>query len=376
MTISRHGYMGTAAMLVVVSTTFSTARTWTVASDGAGDFEKVSEACAAAASGDTIAINPGTYEEADHNDWSDPEILVSGKSLLIRGGGDPKTVVLALRLGFYNCTGGVTVESVSFRGTSHPINIWGGTTEIRRCRFEDNRGAPNAREGGAIGAWSQPEVLVEDCYFARNSSAGSPESSRGGAIAQQERGLTVRRCVFVDNSAAGIGGAIYCYSHPVIEECVFWRNEAPRGAAVALGYAGTLLNCTFWENRSVPAGGESIVVTDIMTHPDHCIVGRTIDGYGIVCEAAASSFCSDYWANDLGPGGSWFCSYDEQYGNISVDPGFCDPAIGDFGLRKDSPCVPGNHGGYGCDVIGARGVGCGWVSVEKVTWGRLKTLYR
>ncbi|RJR31978.1 MAG: hypothetical protein C4574_00425 [Candidatus Latescibacterota bacterium] len=67
-------------------------------------------------------------------------------------------------------------------------------------------------------------------------------------------------------------------------------------------------------------------------------------------------------------------------GNISVDPQFCavdPPGSGNFFLQSDSPCAPGNHpDGAPCGLIGASPVGCRDVSVERTSWGAIKSIYR
>jgi hypothetical protein len=64
-------------------------------------------------------------------------------------------------------------------------------------------------------------------------------------------------------------------------------------------------------------------------------------------------------------------------GDVVADPLFCDPENGDFTLSSQSPCLPGNHpDGVDCGLIGAFGQGCGPVSIEKLSWGRIKGMYR
>jgi hypothetical protein len=63
------------------------------------------------------------------------------------------------------------------------------------------------------------------------------------------------------------------------------------------------------------------------------------------------------------------------YANFSADPLFC--GVGNYYLRADSPCAPGNHpDGFDCGLIGPLPVGCGTVRVEEKTWGAVKALYK
>jgi hypothetical protein len=62
--------------------------------------------------------------------------------------------------------------------------------------------------------------------------------------------------------------------------------------------------------------------------------------------------------------------------NFSADPLFC--GTGNYYLRSDSPCAPGNHpdGHNECGLIGPLPVGCGTVAVEEKTWGGVKAIFR
>lgn len=49
--------------------------------------------------------------------------------------------------------------------------------------------------------------------------------------------------------------------------------------------------------------------------------------------------------------------------------------LGDYSLHENSPYTSGNSP-LPCGLVGAIDVGCGLVSVEPATWGRLKSFYR
>jgi len=99
-------------------------------------------------------------------------------------------------------------------------------------------------------------------------------------------------------------------------------------------------------------------------------------------EIGVDGFCaSDFECNDIFGNGS---NVDPPpfgtNGNIAVDPQFCgvEPQVsGNYFLQSDSPCAPGQHpDGYPCGQIGRLPVGCEDTSVERASWGRIKSIYR
>jgi hypothetical protein len=84
----------------------------------------------------------------------------------------------------------------------------------------------------------------------------------------------------------------------------------------------------------------------------------------------ASGGCNDYWNNEGDDFFQWFPSDTDLF----EDPLFCDAEALWFELRENSPCAPGVT--EGCGQIGVSGVGCGTVSVEPRSWGRIKALFR
>jgi hypothetical protein len=91
-------------------------------------------------------------------------------------------------------------------------------------------------------------------------------------------------------------------------------------------------------------------------------------GMGIVTYVGGTFDCNDSYGNDGGDY-SWDVTGST---NVSKDPLFCDLDAGDYSLRSDSPCLTDSAG---CGLIGALGVGCDAVPVERTTWGRLKARY-
>ena len=99
-----------------------------------------------------------------------------------------------------------------------------------------------------------------------------------------------------------------------------------------------------------------------------------------VYAAAAQFLCNDVVGNGVNYQLVFGSDPTGTNGNISAAPLFCgaDPqASGNYYLQQGSPCAPGNHPvGYPCGVIGRYPVGCGSTSVERATWGEVKSLFR
>jgi len=98
-------------------------------------------------------------------------------------------------------------------------------------------------------------------------------------------------------------------------------------------------------------------------------------GTGVRGESVVFS-CSNVYGNSLGD----VVQGIDGGGNIQVDPEFCavDPVSANvFTIQNDSGCAPGNHpSGHACSLIGAGGVGCEDVAVQKQNWGAVKRMYR
>lgn len=344
----------------------SGARTWIVDAGGAGDHIRIGDACLAAGPGDTVAVNPGEYDEYD---GPIENVVILDKPLSVIGmGAGPEDVRARLSLGFEGCDP-VLIQKLTFHDEHFPV--WCGhrtKMTIQRCRFEDN--GNGSFGGGAIIAIA--ELTVEDCVFLRNRT--TCEHCTGGAINaggdKQTWALTVRRCWFESNEAAAHGGAIQCAIGALLEDCVFVRNRAYNGAALTAS-GPALSGCTFYENETTWSEGAAVELEYHGPVRERCIIVGTINGYGMGCWSAVQPNCFCFWNNERGPVAG-ACSMYATDGCFEADPMFCDPENGNFRLQDGSPCLPGEHGGYSCGLIGAYGANCIPEPIEETSWGRVK----
>lgn len=128
---------------------------------------------------------------------------------------------------FVNCLfiGNVSV-GVGAAIYAHPADCTSGACQfvVKGCAFVDNHAAD---KGGALHVADGTGSLIENCMFARNSSA------RGGAVFVDSGGGRVADCLFLYNVASDAGGAFYFATRLTMVSCSFWRNMAPRGRAIA-----------------------------------------------------------------------------------------------------------------------------------------------
>ncbi len=240
---------------------------------------------------------------------------------------------------------------------------------IRGCTFEDCEGTAVQGFGELPSSYS---ALIEDSVFLRNRD---PDGNGGGlAVSQYGGGCTVRRCVFVENEArSGGGGATIGNSGPIlVEGCVFRSNRSLESWAGGLHVGvADVRGCTFSGNSSLTSGGAVVVQGGPSVFSNNVIASTT----GTVAlrgpsSAALTAGCNVFWNNAAGDAQNYVFAATDRI----LDPLFCDEPAGDLTLQPLSPCLPDFSGG--CGRVGALEQGCGTVSIEAESWGKVKAAYR
>lgn len=277
---------------------------------------------------------------------------------------------------------------------------------IDECRFEFNQAVPGygfgsyAGVGGALALRADEGTRVTNSTFngnsavnggavwIRNSSAvvqlvdsriEENTSDVAGALQVRDAPVRLAGCAVLSNESRAVGGIHSIGATLAIERAVIARNRglAERGGGVlAIDSDVSLDQVTFHANRCEgPGSGLFYAWSDVQV--SRSIFAFSAFGTALGCEPGSDPphvSCTDIFGN---AGGDWVecvAGMDAIDRNFSLDPLFCDAAAGDFAVGRFSPCAA--PGFQECGQVGALGAACGPVSVQSMSWGRLKSLYR
>ncbi|MBK7189881.1 MAG: hypothetical protein IPH86_14695 [bacterium] len=162
-------------LLVLFCAANAPAAVWRVEKDGAGDFTVIQQAVDASASGDTILIGPGRYD--DRFLWGNPpwqqytRVLVTRSDLTLIGAGADRTIIgdaapmgigydqdsgLAAHVAFG--AGVVRISDIGFENCYSGAYFNGiGSASVANCRFAGNGNSINSKIVG--------DVSVDACMF-------------------------------------------------------------------------------------------------------------------------------------------------------------------------------------------------------------------
>ncbi|MDG2423965.1 MAG: right-handed parallel beta-helix repeat-containing protein, partial [Phycisphaerales bacterium] len=258
--------------------------TLTVALDGSGDFTSIQSAIDAASSGDTILVEPGTYNEHEVNTNGKSVFIVgsvdsegmpasvidaAGSSqnvLLIRNGESPWYSNFIITNGSAGNGGAAFIDNASSPrfANCHFLNNTAGNESgallcidaslvLSKCLFTGNTAG---HQGGAVGLFGTSHLQCYDSHF-ENNETGS--GSGGGAIScDPGTSVEIENTSFANNIAGRAGGgiAIEANVNALIRDCVFTNNEAlDAGGLYAHNCSPTVDSCQFVGNRCLNRGG-------------------------------------------------------------------------------------------------------------------------
>jgi len=202
----------------------------------------------------------------------------------------------------------------------------------------------SSKGGGGVSAAGSGALLH---FVAPKNGTRITELAFGGGdpaiLVDGGAGLLVEGCNFAGGTVQvqATGGGLTV----AVDGC-FLENA---GAFSIQTLAGARTNAT--SNTIVHAGDCGIYIGGGPALVQNCIVWNSAN-YAIACQGgslADGSGCNDTFAS--GTDEYLNCTPNPET-DVSLDPLFCDAPNGDYSLRAESPCAPGNSV-PGCGLIGA-----------------------
>lgn len=313
-----------------------------------GDFSSIQDAVDAAADGDSITICAGEYKEV---------VSLAGVSVSLIGAGAGTTTIHA--------DGDGTALSVT--------NGQGAETTISGLTLRQGDAFTNGGYGGGLLVSASSPTLSDITVSEANAT-------NGGGVALLDSDSIIDGMHVVGAAAESEGGGIYIDGgSPRLVHVVVEDNYA-RGAAglYATGSATRLSNSVFFNNQSAEGSGainmpsgQSVTITNVVAalnttgnDKGSCAIdvgsGSTMynsaaygnEGTGLCSEGSAAYNLG--YANHEGDfmvGGV----SDPGEGDLTDDPQFVDPNLGDFTIRTASPMIDaGNPDAAYNDTDGSR----------------------
>jgi predicted outer membrane repeat protein len=209
----------------------------------------------------------------------------------------------------------LTLRGCTFLDNHTGVNLWGlsegGEVSLTKCEFDGNGRAlllhtqgtvlvdscsfVNGVSSGTLMGGAGIElychhpgnVLIRECAFNNNSSTRSAGAIRANAY--DDDCLEITYCIFADNTAAELGGAIQSRQNRIsITGCTFLRNTARLGGAVVSGIEGgpgvaSIADCVFEDNEAqqggaIAATNEYTLITGCEFHGNRADMGAAIFG--------------------------------------------------------------------------------------------------
>ncbi|AKU18247.1 right-handed parallel beta-helix repeat-containing protein [Luteipulveratus mongoliensis] len=329
------------------------------------DFDNIQDAADAAQPGDNVAITPGTYDGGltINNDGDDGKFITfygdGGQAVITgEGGGDDGL----LQIGEHSWQRFINVTSKDSSGFAVRAN---GGHDLSFSGFE----VDGSQDGGLV-LYGVSNILVDGCDIHGTNAEGTSADGEAMSLGEGSSNIDVSHCKVHDNGEEGIdvkydddakakihdnvvsnnrGPNIYVDSSSNVEVynnvTTGTKEESKAGIALAVEHwsdSRTLNNVKIYNNVSygnAQAGISFWKETD-GTMSNVQIVNNTFYDNG----AGSISFDADVEGDNLlrnnifGEGDVSNDGFTSDH-NVAGDPGFVDPAGGDFHLKADSEAV-------------------------------------
>jgi hypothetical protein len=208
-------------------------------------------------------------------------------------------------------------------------------------------------DGGAV-LCDGASPLIENVVFHRNGA------TRGAGIYIDHGDPVIRGCTFTENRGDARAGGVAAFgSEAEIRDCLFTGNWGYIGSAVFLPDSSTVLviGCTISGNNSSLdkdcLGVDGTATLNIRNTQITFNTRHAVRDYG---SGSVTIQGSNVYGNAEGDYVDAIAGQQGNNGNTSADPLYCNAVAWDFTLRADSPCTEDNAPNQ--VQMGAFGVGC------------------
>ncbi|MDZ4181394.1 MAG: T9SS type A sorting domain-containing protein [Candidatus Cloacimonadaceae bacterium] len=170
-------------------------------------------------------------------------------------------------------------------------------------------------------------VDIQNCQFINNDS----DVFGAAMYLYQCISANIVSSTFSNNSAGALGAIYALYTPLVIKNSLFSGNFTYTGRGGAIGLTGgtaTITNCTFTNNLSPMEGGA--IWFNLLSAPPVITNSIFWNNLPNAISAVSTTYTLSYCSMQVPQGGPT---------NISGNPLFSNPDIGDFTLLPSSPCV-------------------------------------
>ena len=315
------------------------------------DYTTIQDAVTASSSGDTVLVARGTYSGAGNVD-----IDFGGKNINVESSAGAASTII-------DCQGsngsphnafsiqsgetaavvqGFTIQNGYETGNGGGVAIVSSTATIRQCVFLNC----HAQYGGGVYVTSLNDVgstvTAIGCTF--NNNWGSA----GGGMYINGSDAQVSLCTFSHNNGNNGGGGVSFAKNSAntasdtVSDCVFTNNQSFFGGAAIdtssndAGLTTSIVNCSMYQNFSMLVGNTINLGLGIHS-VQNCILWDGVGNEVQMSNGAAAGivqYCDIQYLQY-----SQLFPYAGADHNISVDPMYVTPSLGDLHLQPSSPCV-------------------------------------